>query len=831
MRGVIDTAPPVVIKRPRAPRDVVVDPELLRLLGSHSPLTVVRGPRGFGKTTLVGAWLDTLPADEEVVYLRLTRACNDPAVFWQGLADGLQAAGAVEPVAGADHRTEVVRLLAARTRPLTVVLDDYHHAGRQADAADIDDELVELVRQNDHLFLVVATRTSRVLETTGSLSIDVTVISPRELRLSPASVAALAARTGVTVGEAQAARLAVGFGGWPAAIRDVLVRSRGDGGRLNLALADQYIATMVRDLRHEAVRSFMLRTAVPDEFDAELAGRIAPDERVLAILRNVRSAGLLREEVRDERRVYSYPPLVRQALVRVLTESRPEELREVHATLMDWHLQGGDPVRAIVHAVHAGSWDAVERLMEEHWPRLITQEPWAVVAAAQLIPPEVAATHPRLQVARDEVGPALPAQDETALPVPPWPTGDLQGITAELRAQVAGPGRDGTALALLQWGVAAVMAGDLATGLYAFGRCRERGHERAALAGAVPPATAGLALTHALLGDVEIARAWLADPALTGLRAGADGRSAPEDLAATATRIARALVAVDALDDDLEEAVDAMGERHRRDELWALTVFVRAARAGLSGHSGEVSRWAAHLRAAGHYLPRAGLAETLVRVALVDVLLDGGMAVAARQAAQDLPVSVVSLSTLARLSLADGDYPRAVAHARTGLAHPRLSQRAALDCHLAIASAQHALGERMAARRAFEQAVEAAVGSGQRRPLLGMRYATFLQLAGNDADVLALWPERFRPTSAEALVTTTTRPAEPLSRRERQVLDALARHSGAVGVAQELGLSVNTVKTHLRAVYRKLGVGSREEALVAAVSRGQAAPSPLWAKG
>ena len=106
----IDTAPPVVIKRPRTPRDIVVEPELLRLLGSHSPLTVVRGPRGFGKTTLVGAWLDALPAEEEVVYLRLTRACNDAAVFWQGLADGLHAAGAIDPTSG-DHRAEVVRLL------------------------------------------------------------------------------------------------------------------------------------------------------------------------------------------------------------------------------------------------------------------------------------------------------------------------------------------------------------------------------------------------------------------------------------------------------------------------------------------------------------------------------------------------------------------------------------------------------------------------------------------------------------------------------------------------------------------------------------------------
>ncbi|MHB1065401.1 MAG: response regulator transcription factor, partial [Georgenia sp.] len=58
-----------------------------------------------------------------------------------------------------------------------------------------------------------------------------------------------------------------------------------------------------------------------------------------------------------------------------------------------------------------------------------------------------------------------------------------------------------------------------------------------------------------------------------------------------------------------------------------------------------------------------------------------------------------------------------------------------------------------------------------------------------------------------------TAPGEPLSPREREVLDALVRHTGAVSIAAELGLSVNTVKTHLRSVYRKLGVSSREEAL------------------
>ncbi|WP_127132303.1 LuxR C-terminal-related transcriptional regulator [Georgenia sp. SYP-B2076] len=824
-----EAAPSVVLGRPRAPRGVVVEQELVDLLAIRSPLTVVRGPRGYGKTTLVDAWLSRLAGDrdQEVVYLRLTQACNDGPTFWDGLARALSAAGVIELPDGADPHHEAVRQLAARTEPLTLVIDDYHHAGRRDVAADIDDELVELVRQNDQLYLVVATRAIRVLETTGSLSIDVTIISPQELRLSPGGVAALAARTGVPIGDAQAARLSVGFGGWPAAIRDVLVRSRRDGGHINLALADQYIASMVRDLRHEAVRTFMLRTAVPEEFDAELAQLVAPSEKVLAILRNVRSQGLLHEEIRDERRVYSYAPLVRQALVRVLTESRPQQLREVHSTLMDWHVKTGDHVRAIVHAIHAGDWATVELLMEQHWPHLITQEPWALVAAAQLIPPEIAAAHPRLRVARDELAQALPPG--TAGPgVPPWPTGDLRGITAELQLQRRGATPGGTTLALLQWGVAAVLAGDLATALYAFGRTRDHG-QAAGDDAALVPATAGLALTHALLGDVEIARGWLADAAVADVDAAPEG----QDLAGVGVRIARALVALDGLDEDVDDAVLAMGERHRRDEIWALTVYIRALHAGMSREPGEVARWAANLRAARHYLPRGGLAEMLVRSGLVETLTVGGMLVAARQAAEDMQPSVVSFATLARLSLADGDPARAVAHARTGLAHPRLTQRSAMECHLVLAGAHHALGERVAARRAFDQAIESAYGSGQRRPLLAMRHSTFLQLAAGDRGVLDLWPARLTPSTEEGPAVAAARPAEPLSRRERQVLDSLARNAGAVGIARELGLSVNTVKTHLRAVYRKLGVGSRDEALVAASTpRSAALPGIVtWAQG
>jgi DNA-binding NarL/FixJ family response regulator len=49
--------------------------------------------------------------------------------------------------------------------------------------------------------------------------------------------------------------------------------------------------------------------------------------------------------------------------------------------------------------------------------------------------------------------------------------------------------------------------------------------------------------------------------------------------------------------------------------------------------------------------------------------------------------------------------------------------------------------------------------------------------------------------------------------RERQVLDLLARGRQYKEVANELGLSYHTVRTHVQHIYRKLQVGSKAEAV------------------
>jgi LuxR family maltose regulon positive regulatory protein len=76
-----------------------------------------------------------------------------------------------------------------------------------------------------------------------------------------------------------------------------------------------------------------------------------------------------------------------------------------------------------------------------------------------------------------------------------------------------------------------------------------------------------------------------------------------------------------------------------------------------------------------------------------------------------------------------------------------------------------------------------------------------------DAGILRRRAERLRG-AVEA-----TRIAEPLTAAEHKVLELLPTHLTEAQVAGQLFVTRNTVKTHIKSVYRKLGVASRAEAV------------------
>lgn len=106
--------------------------------------------------------------------------------------------------------------------------------------------------------------------------------------------------------------------------------------------------------------------------------------------------------------------------------------------------------------------------------------------------------------------------------------------------------------------------------------------------------------------------------------------------------------------------------------------------------------------------------------------------------------------------------------------------------------------------------------TGLRMPLALVPPADFERLRG------ALVEQGFRSVfdglDIRSVLADTT-PDTILSEREQIVLAALMRHNSPTRIASELVVSVNTVKTQLRSIYRKLGVSSRDEAIAVALDR------------
>ena len=154
---------------PKVRRQVVTRPRLLDRLrrATEVRLTLVSAPAGFGKTTLLAAWLGGMEEDRRrIAWVSLDAADSDPASFWTYVVSALQAAvpgvgpSAFELIAPSDLPIEsvltmVLNDLAMAPADVWLVLDDYH----LVDSHDVAKGMVFLL---DHLpshgHVVISTR-------------------------------------------------------------------------------------------------------------------------------------------------------------------------------------------------------------------------------------------------------------------------------------------------------------------------------------------------------------------------------------------------------------------------------------------------------------------------------------------------------------------------------------------------------------------------------------------------------------------------------------------------------------------------------------------------
>lgn len=376
-------------------------------------------------------------------------------------------------------------------------------------------------------------------------------------------------------------------------------------------------------------------------------------------------------------------------------------------------------------------------------------------------------------------------------------------------------GRDPVPFWYLQAGIAHELAGDWDQARSHYTDAwKLRDHDELRLVEHDAPAK--LAVQAAFRGHDVDAREWL-----SLLQPGAATHGGLKGFVDRAQRLTRLVLITNRL--DLDEAQDFAfhwdGEPDR-DEFWTYTLWSRCHFLLTVGRPLEALVLIDETTSMTNNSPGSGGINTVLHsVIRAEVLLALGRATPAALALAALPVDHrLVASPRARLLLLTGDYEKARSSAevaRRGAAGwPRIQR----ELLLIEAVAAAASGEKAHAVRLVEGAVRSAVLHQDSRVFLTIS-RDFLDHMSDSVQDLALIIKQLK-TSAVPDIYPASATIIDISERELVVLRALAAGRSLPEVADSLYVSVNTVKSQTRSLYKKFGVNQRSELIDVASRQG-----------
>src|SRR5271165_68835 len=867
---------------------VVSRPGLFRRLTEAQRVVQVSAPPGSGKTVLLRSWIIESGLAERAAWVSLPGEC-DSQRFWvavvsalRGTAVGSAQVRALTAAPDLDGWTVVERLLedlASLEDRVWLVIDDMHELSE-----------AEALRQLELLIMRAPPALRFVLVTRHDLRLglhrlrlagELTEIRTADLRFSRAEARALLDAAGVPLPGSALALLYDRSEGWAAGLRLAALSLAGHPDPERFAAefggsertVAEYLLAEVLERQSDEARRLLLRTSILERVNGELADLLTGRSGGERVLQQLEEAGAFVVSLDARRSWFRYHQLFADLLQLELRGSTPAELPALHDAAAGWYAEHGYPVEAVRHAQAAQDWGLAARVLSDQWiglglaglggtaHELLARFPAGVVAADA----ELAARLANDQLVRGSLEEAerylalatralesVPAdrrgRAQVVLGVVRMrrarQRGDITAVAKEAERLLApaatagsvepGLGGDLRALALINLGAAELWTSRLDEA----GRHLADGIALARQIGRPYLEVVGLAHEAQLMS-------WRSFPlgaqrSLRAIELATEHGWADEPVAGVAYL---ALGVAMVTQGRIEEAEQALGQAERTVRAEAdpavgmRLVYGRGMLEFISGrHDAALRAFQAAERLARSLVAPHTLAPRL-RSHLLQTLARNGETRRVEQALADMDTAERERGEIriaeASLRLAQDDPKAAATVLAPVIDGSSLLPNAHLwevQAFLLQAIASDALGDAAATRRALERALDLAEPECllfpflydpapallERHRRLGTAHAGLIAeilnvLAGQEPGARPSGPRRLR---------------EPLSSAEARVLRYLPTKLSAPEIADEMYLSVNTVKTHMRHLYDKLGAHRRHEAVEQARALGLLAPPP-----
>lgn len=794
-----------------------------------------------------------------------------------GLArSGVDVSGVGVPArADAVDRPLLARMawhIAAHEEPVVLVLDDGDHLVDPTLGGDLG----YLLRHCDgKLRVVLLTRVDPALPLHRyRLDGAVTEIRSAHLAFTSREAATLMRRSGLDLTAAEVAALLDRTGGWPAGLKfaAMSLAGRADSGQaIREFTGDEgdvaaYLVTEVLDAQPAEMRDVLLRTSIADRLRPGLLEALTGRSHGQRVLEFMAHANSFIQPVSGCHGWYRYQSLFREFLRAQLAYEQPELVPVLHRAAADWLAGNGCLHEAIRHAAAAGAWpEAAGYLVDDlAVGALLTGRASAGLAGlfASLPDDEESAAAAVVRAAL-----AITASDTERC------AAELGRARTHLAAEA--PGRAQScrlSIAVLE-ALHADLTSDVEAGLAAVttaeDRLREAPRQAVAAHPELPALVAGCrgrlllwrgefgsaqtALTEAArLGEAQgCEEVLMASLGLSALLEAVNGRlRRAAELADRADAVARRS-GTEAAHHSAAAAAALAWVRMEEYDVAAARDLARQAEAALSGHEDKVTTAVlalvrarllrargnlegarAELRAGrepqrGYTLP--GWLDRWLGAAEGALLVAEGHpdeAVGTIEALED-PDRPETVLVLQQARLARGETDAAGTPSALGRkgATPLDTQ---VTAWLVQAARSVETGDPARAKVALERSLRLAAPERLRRPFLEASPSVRRLLRGG-SDLAARYP--WLGTAGPATSTRRTggdagsraRPAgtedppdlivEPLTNKEQEVLGHLAELLTTEEIAATMFVSVNTVRTHVRSILRKLGASRRNEAV------------------